>query len=61
MSVSKVVMAQSKMDGNVWYIFREDGTEVEVSIVNNKINSSTKLSLHEINHVREKALNKWGN
>ena len=42
------------MDKNIWFLFRDDGNEITVKIINGVLKCTTQLSNQEINFFKDK-------
>lgn len=56
MESKSIVIAKAKTQENTWFIFRESGQEIEVKIVEGKLQSPWNLTKEETQFIKEKLL-----
>jgi len=59
--IKTTIATQKIMDKNVWFLFRDDGNEITVKIINGVLKCTTQLSNQEINFFKDKMVKKLEN
>jgi hypothetical protein len=52
--IKTTIAAQKIMDKNVWFLFRDDGTELTIKIKNGLLKCNQDLTKEEINFFKDK-------
>ena len=52
--IKTTVAAQKIMDKNIWFLFRDDGTEITVKIINGVLKCKQELNKDEIKFFKDK-------
>jgi len=52
--IKTTIAAQKIMDKNIWFLFRDDGSELTIKIKNGLLKCSQDLTKQEINFFKDK-------